>query len=153
MLLVGELMRQEIATVRPDTPVRRVVEVMTDTGVEGVLVVDGRGRVIGSVGDEQLLAGLYARRNRPWWWQLSGDDEAAGTDERLFTLTAAEVMLRRVVTVDPVASATSAIRLFDEYAVNVIPVVERGTLVGAVFRGDLIKRLLLPHPFGRPAET
>jgi hypothetical protein len=34
-----------------------------------------------------------------------------------------------------------------------MPVIDHGVLVGVVFRGDLIKRLLLPHPFGRSAET
>lgn len=153
MLPIGELMRHEIAVVPPHAPVRRVIEVMVDTGVEGVLVVDGRGRVVGSVGDEQLIAGLHASRNRPWWRQLVADGGLSWTDERLCTLAAAEVMLRRVVAVDPAMSATSAIRLFDEHAVNVLPVVGHGILVGAVFRSDLIKRLLLPHPFGRPAET
>jgi CBS domain-containing protein len=61
-------------------------------------------------------------------------------------------MLRRVVTGHPAMSATSAIRLFDEHAVNVIPVVDHGILVGAVFRSDLIKRLLLSYRFGRAAE-
>jgi CBS domain-containing protein len=99
MLPIAELMRHEIAVGSPEAPVRRVVEVMVNTGVEGVLVVDGRGRVIGSVG------------------------------------------------------ATSAIRLFDECGVSVMPVVDHGILVGAVFRGDLVKRLLLPGPLGRPAES
>jgi CBS domain-containing protein len=45
MLPIGALMRHHIAIVPPDTPVRRIIEVMVDTGLEGVLVVDGRGRV------------------------------------------------------------------------------------------------------------
>jgi CBS domain-containing protein len=61
-------------------------------------------------------------------------------------------MLKRVVAVDAATPATSAIRLFDEYGVNVMPVVDRGILVGAVFRSDLVRRLLLPHAFGRRAE-
>jgi CBS-domain-containing membrane protein len=153
MLPIGELMRREIAVVPPHAPVRRVIEVMVDTGVEGVLVVDRRGRVVGSIGDEQLVAGLHAGRNQPWWRQLVADGGVSWVDERLFTLAAAEVMLRRVVAVDPTMSATSALRLFDEHAVNVLPVVDHGLLVGAVFRRDLVERLLLPHPFSRPAET
>jgi CBS domain-containing protein len=43
--------------------------------------------------------------------------------------------------------------LIDEHGVNVMPVVDRGILVGVVFRGDLIRRLLLPYAFGRPART
>jgi CBS domain-containing protein len=54
MLPIGKLMRHEIAVVAPAAPVRRVIEVMVDTGAEAVLVVDGRGRVVGSIGDDQL---------------------------------------------------------------------------------------------------
>jgi len=150
---IGELMRHEIAVVSPDAPVRRVVEVMVDTGVEGVLVVDGRGRVVGSVGDDQLVAGLHASRSRAWWGRLVADGDEARAEERLSGRAAADIMLRRVIAVDPATPATSAIRLFDEYGVNVMPVVDHGILVGAVFRGDLVKRLLLPQPLGRPAKS
>lgn len=152
MLPISELMRHEIAAVPPDAPVRRVVEVMVETGVEEVLVVDGRGRVVGSVGDDQLVTGLHASRSRSWWGRPGGDDDG-GPEQRLSSLAAADVMLTRVFPVDPATSATSAVRLFDEYGVNVMPVVDHGVLVGAVFRGDLIKRLLLPHAFARSART
>ena len=152
MLPIGELMRHEIAVVSPGAPVGRVIEVMVDTGAEAVLVVDGRGRVIGSVGDDQLVAGLHASRSRSWWGQIVADDGGSRAEERLSGVPAAEVMLRRVVPVDRATPARSAIRLFDEHGVNVMPVVDHGILVGAVFRGDLIKRLLLPYAFGRPAD-
>ena len=152
MLPISELMRHEIAVVPPDAPVHRVVEVMVDTGVEGVLVVDGRGRVVGLVGDDQLVAGLYTSRSRSWWGRLEADD-GGGPEQRLSGLAAADVMLRRVFPLDPATSATTVVGLFDEYGVNVMPVVDRGILVGVVFRGDLIRRLLLPYAFGRPART
>ena len=148
MLPISELMRHEIVAVSPDAQIRRVVEIMVDTGVEEVLVIDGRGRVIGSVGDDQLVAGLHASRTRWWWGRLEAEDRGAGPEQRLSSLAAADVMLRRVFPVDPATSATSAARLFDEYGVNVMPVVEHGVLVGVVFRGDLIRRLLLPYAFG-----
>jgi len=153
MLPIAELMRHEIAVGSPEAPVRRVVEVMVNTGVEGVLVVDGRGRVIGSVGDDQLVAGLHASRSRAWWGRLVADGDESRAEERLSGRAAADIMLRRVIAVDPATPATSAIRLFDECGVSVMPVVDHGILVGAVFRGDLVKRLLLPGPLGRPAES
>src|SRR5258707_14058785 len=75
---ISELMRHEIASVFPDAQIRRVVEIMVDTGVEEVLVVDERGRVVGSVGDDQLVAGLHASRSRSWWGRLRADDGGAG---------------------------------------------------------------------------
>jgi predicted transcriptional regulator len=151
MLPISELMRHEIVAVAPDAQIRRVVEVMVDTGVEEVLVVDERGGVVGSVGDDQLVAGLHASRSRSWWGRLGAEDDGPG--QRLSSLAAADVMLRRVFPLDPATPATSAVRLFDEYGVNVMPVVDHGILVGVVFRGDLIRRLLLPDAFGRPART
>src|SRR4029077_12172854 len=82
MLPISELMWHEIVSVSPDAPVRRVVEVMVETGVEGVLVVDGRGRVVGSVGDDQLVAGLHASRSRSWWGRLGAGDGRAGARAR-----------------------------------------------------------------------
>jgi CBS-domain-containing membrane protein len=87
---------------------------MVDTDLEGVLIVDARGRVVGTVGDEQL-AGLHASRHRPWWRQLGADGGISWSEGRLSTVAAADVMLRRVVTVVPTTSAIVAIRLFDEY--------------------------------------
>ena len=153
MLPISELMRHEIAVVSPDAPVHRVVEVMVDTGIEGVLVVDGRGRVVGSIGDDQLVAGLHASRRRSWWGRLEAEDGGAELGQRLSGLAAADVMLRRVFPLDPATSATAVVGLFDEYGVNVMPVVNHGVLVGVVFRGDLIRRLLHPYAFGRPART
>jgi CBS domain-containing protein len=152
MLPISEVMRHEIASVSPDAPVRRVVEVMVETGVAEVLVVDRRGRVVGSVGDDQLVVSLHASRSRSWWGRRRGYDDG-GPEQRLSSLAAADVMLTRVFPVDAAASATSAARLFAEYGVNVMPVVDHGVLVGAVFRGDLIKRLLLPYAFARSART
>ena len=61
---IGEMlrMRDQIAIVSADAPVYQVVEVMVEAGVEGVLVVNARGRVVGSVGDEQLVAKADAPR-------------------------------------------------------------------------------------------
>ena len=140
-----EIMRHDVGVVAPDTPVRRIIQVMVDTEIEAVLVVDGGGRVVGSIGDEQLVAGLHEGRRRPWFRQL-------GADESRFALLASDLMLRRVVTVDPSTSAAAAIRLFDEYALSVMPVVDRGILLGAVFRSDLVRRLLLPSSSVHRAE-
>jgi CBS domain-containing protein len=57
-----------------------------------------------------------------------------------------------LVAVNRGTSVRSAIRLFDEYAVNLIPVLDKGSLVGALLRSDLVRRLLFPYPFGHPAR-
>jgi predicted transcriptional regulator len=73
-------MRHDVPRVSPEASVRQVVEDMVDAEAEGVLVVDGRGRVVGSIGDEQLVAALYAKRQYPWWRQLVMGDQDMRTD-------------------------------------------------------------------------
>ncbi len=145
---VGKMMRMrhEIAVVSRDAPVRRVVEAMVEAGVEGVLVVDGRGRVVGSIGDEQLVAGANACQTRSWWHQLMDQDVERPWNEGMCDLAAGEVMLKRVVPVSPAVSLASAVRPFDDHAVNVLPVVYGERLVGALFRCDLVERLFYPFP-------
>jgi CBS domain-containing protein len=149
---IRELMRHDVPRVSPEASVRQVVEDMVDAEAEGVLVVDGRGRVVGSIGDEQLVAALHAKRQYPWWRQLLMGDQDIRTDRRVLDLMAADVMLTRVVAVDPGTPVITALRLFDEYGVNVLPVVGDGRLVGAVFREDLVKWLIVPHSFRRAGE-
>ena len=75
MLAVAELMRRDIAVAHPGVPVRRIIELMATMDVEGVLVADRRGRVIGSIGDEKLIASLHAARSStavPWSAPCSG---------------------------------------------------------------------------------
>jgi CBS-domain-containing membrane protein len=135
MLAVAELMRRHNAIAQPEASLARIIELMVDMDLEGVLIVDARGRVVGTVGDEQLVAKLHASPHRPWWRQLVADGGASWSDGHLSTVAAAEVMLRRMVTVVPTTAVVAAIRLFDEYAANVLPVIDgRQTVLGAVYR-------------------
>jgi len=150
---VSELMRHEIALAPSDATIRQVIEIMVDMDVEGVLITDTRGPVIGTIGDDQLVAALHAARQRPWWQQILAEG-AAWSDGRLGTVAAADVMLRRVVVILPDTPAMTAIRLLDEYGSTVLPVADAGgKLLGALHRRDLVKWLLHPSPFGRPARS
>src|SRR5262249_28998774 len=123
---------------------RRVIEVMAAAAVESVLVLDEGGRVVGSVADDQLIARARRSLSRPWWRDLLAADGEPGKDDGLFYMTAGEIMLKRVVPAIPALAPESAITILDEEAVNVLPVVYAGRLVGALFRRDLVRRVLQP---------
>src|SRR5262249_13355445 len=129
----------------------QVIQVMVEASVEGVLVVDGLGRVVGLIGDEQLVREANVSDTRPW--RLHFGARHVPPDERLLDLDAGEVMLTRVVPVSPDLSFASALRLFDDYAVNVLPVVDDGRLVGALFRCDLVKQFFFALRGTVEAET
>ena len=134
--------RQQIGVVGKDVPVRRVVQVMVEANVEGVLVVDGRGRVVGSIGDEQLVR----RANAPdaQAWRLLLGRRYVAPSNGILDLNAGDVMLTRVVPVSPDLASVSALRLLDDHAVNVLPVLDEGQPIGAVFRCDLVRQMFHP---------
>jgi CBS domain-containing protein len=52
---VGEVMRRDVATVHPDSPITQVVELLLDKDFTAVPVVDNDGKVVGMVSDNDLL--------------------------------------------------------------------------------------------------
>src|SRR5262245_32184379 len=141
---VGERMRprDDLATVSKDARGRRVGQFMVDADVESVLVVDGYWRVVGSIGDEQLIARAHARR--AWSWRHLFAERDFEPDPSILDLSAGDVMLRRVVPVRPELPLVSALHLFDDHSVNVLPVVADGQLMGALFRCDLVRQIFHP---------
>ncbi len=53
------LMSSPVTTVGPDTPVARLVELMTDLGLRHLPVVDDEGRLAGIVTRTELIAVLH----------------------------------------------------------------------------------------------
>ncbi len=56
---VGSVMTRRVTTVREDTPVVRLVALMTDLGYRHVPVVDGDERLVGIVTRRELIAALH----------------------------------------------------------------------------------------------
>jgi PII-like signaling protein len=52
---VSEVMRREVATVHPQSPITEVVELLLEKGYTAVPVVDNEGKVVGMVSDNDLL--------------------------------------------------------------------------------------------------
>ena len=55
MLMVTDLMRKDIVTVRPEDSARILARVLADSEISGVPVVDGGGRVVGVVSATDLV--------------------------------------------------------------------------------------------------
>ncbi len=52
---VAEVMRRDVATVHPESPLTQVVELLLDKDYTAVPVVDNDGKVVGMVSDNDLL--------------------------------------------------------------------------------------------------
>ncbi|MBW4090415.1 MAG: CBS domain-containing protein [Proteobacteria bacterium] len=140
-----DIMTPDVITVRPDTPLSELVQIMLRHGITAVPVVDGDS-VVGIVSEGDLLRrpelGTIPVRPR-WLLMLGFPDRAADTYTRTHGRTAGEVMSAPVMTVAEDAAVEDVAALMERHRVKRLPVLRGGRLVGIVARADLLRALAL----------
>lgn len=117
---VRDVMSTRVVTVRGDTTVAVALDRLRRFGFSALPVVNARHRLVG------VLSLLDVLRHR----ESGGDDSARVED----------VMNPDVLTMPPTASpSVVAQRMRAHGELRVMPIVERGTLVGVVTRSDLLR--------------
>ena len=117
-----ELLRGQKAplTLPPDATVREACKRMREYSADGVLVVDGAGRLLGIFTGHDAVRRVLA--------------EARDADRA----TLAEVMTRDPATVPPRAAAMDALRLMRDGGFDHVPVVDGGRVMGLVCHGHFL---------------
>ena len=119
MRRMSELVRhQDPLVLPPETSVKHACERMRDRGVGAVLVTDESGR----------LVGIFTGRDAVCRMLAEGMDPAA--------TILAKVMTRSPETMPPDKTTIDALRLMRDGGFRHLPVVDNGTLLGIVSRGD-----------------
>ncbi len=117
---VRDYLTSRVVTVRPDAPVSRAVDLMRTYGFSALPVADAAYRLVGMI---SLLDVLRFRESRP------GVTDAA----------VSEVMTTDVLWMPPTAAPDVVAHRMRTYGeLRVMPIAERGVLVGVVTRSDLL---------------
>lgn len=144
---VGEVMRREVITVRPDSPLTAVVELLLDKDFTAVPVVDEQGRVVGMVSDNDLLT----RGGMQVTLSLKRATDAEFVRELHQSLRDPQrqvgaVMTPEVVSVGPETGLGEAGKLMVEKHLKRLPVVDsEGKLVGILGRLDILNTIAAVH--------
>lgn len=119
---VGDFMRTDLPIVRPEALASEVLAMARRRGIRHVLVVSREGDLVGIISDRDLkrLLGPEGR-------QVGG---AAAS--------AAEIMTRTVLTVNPNATVKHACDMMMQETISALPVVEGGAVVGLVTDMDML---------------
>jgi CBS domain-containing protein len=143
---VNQVMTPDVVTVPPEMTLKGVANLLVSNQISGVPVCDGDGTVIGVVSEADILwkeLGLTEKPPRGFGLAL---DLAYGDSQRGAARTAAEAMSTPAITVSPSAPVSSAAKLMVKNAVNRLPVVDAGHLVGIVTRADLVRAFIRTDP-------
>ncbi len=153
-IAVSEVMQRNVVTVRPETLVKEVVELLVDRDFTAVPVVDDANRVVGMISDRDLLTrggthvGIDLQRATDPAFVRQLHEALQGSTRKV-----EELMTREVVTLTPGTSLGAAAKLMVEHHLKRLPVVDAGgRLTGILGRLDVLNTLAAVHlPEWHPA--
>lgn len=132
---VGDVMTRNVVSLRKHAQFKDILHVMRERKFSAFPVLDASDKVVGVVSEDDLLVKEGYRSGEPvagFLMRHADKAKAAG-------LTAAELMTRPAITIDPEATVAEAARTMHAKHVKRLPVVnDDGRLVGIVSRIDLL---------------
>jgi acetoin utilization protein AcuB len=137
MLTVSDLMTANPDTVKPDTPLSEVINIMKVEGCRQLPVVDASGKVVGIVTDRDVRLAMNSPIVLHGRWQ---------DDELLNTATADSCMTPNPVAVTSTSPAYRAAEMLSAYKFGALPVVDQGKLVGIITVTDFLDRFAAGQP-------
>jgi acetoin utilization protein AcuB len=133
MRIVTDDMSREPATVRPDDPLRKAVELVMVRRIRHIPVVDAEGRLAGIVTDRDVKRILPSPLEH-----VTRETYEAALDQT----TVGRIMTKEPYTVQAGTSVQEAVRLMLEHKVGGLPVLEGEHLVGMFTQSDALRGYL-----------
>lgn len=135
---VADVMIEDVVTVTPSTPFKRLVDLLWINEVGALPVVDERGVISGIVTESDLLVRAEFKAGAARG--IGHRDALYRKLETAMPLTAADVMTSPVASVHPEDTLTDTARMMRTRNLRRLPVLDRtGALVGMVSQVDLLK--------------
>ncbi|OYT54083.1 MAG: inosine-5-monophosphate dehydrogenase [Candidatus Hecatellales archaeon ex4484_218] len=119
-VVVGEIMRKKIVTVKPSLTVFEALRLMCQKNVEDLIIVKGK-KPIGILTESDLIKKVFVKELNPK------------------TIKVLDIMSKPLVTVPPHYDIAAAATLMAKNNIRRLPIVEKGKLVGIVTVKELIK--------------
>ena len=146
-LKVREIMTTAVITVKPETTVRELADILAKNKISGVPVVDDKGRVLGMVSEADIIL-QDADLHFPYYIQflesviyLQSVHKFEERFRKQIGSKVSEIMTEEVVSVTPEQTVREVATLMADRNVNRLPVTEKGRLVGIVTRGDIVRAI------------
>jgi CBS domain-containing protein len=143
---VSDIMRRDIHTVLPNTPVEEVLYVIDSDDIQRVAVVNRDGVFLGMISDRNLLSAFSDQREGIWEYFASklpfGERGHKNRElsQHLRSKTACEVMKTNPITILETATIDEAIRLMTEKMIRRLPVLDtQGKFKGMISRESLLR--------------
>jgi CBS-domain-containing membrane protein len=133
-----EVMSEGVMSMPSDTTILQAAEMLLNTRVSAMPVLDGDGMMVGIISLSDLIRGSALGSLN----ELADDARALTAHHLAGTRPVTEVMSKDVIVVTEGASLLDIAKLMETHKVKRVPVVEDGAVVGIVSQVDLLKALI-----------
>ena len=145
MLNASDIMTTDVITVKKETPLSELAEILTKNHINGVPVIDDEGLLIGIICESDLI-----RRDKKLHiptvvalfdavFYLESSKKMEKEIQLISATTVEELFTRKVVTVDEKTPIDEIATLMTQKKIYTIPVMDGKRLVGVVGKGDVIR--------------
>ena len=148
MLNASDIMTTEIITVKKETSLKELAEILYKNRINGVPVVDDDGLLIGIICESDLIQKdkklhiptVVAVFDAVFYLESSKNIEKE--IKRINATTVEELYTKKVVTVDEKTPIDEIATLMTQKKIYTIPVMDGERLVGIIGKGDVIRTFL-----------
>ncbi len=145
MLNASDIMTTDVMTVKKETPLSNLAEILYKNHINGVPVVDNEGLLIGIICESDLIKKdkklhiptVVALFDAVFYLESSNKMEKE--IQQLSATTVEDLFTRKVVTVDEKTPIDEIATLMTREKYYTIPVMDGERLVGVVGKGDVIR--------------
>lgn len=143
-LLARDVMRRPVVSVRPDTTLKEVANLLYKHRISGMPVVDERGMLVGEISErELLLAALpdFEERVRTGHSKVS-DEPFEDLLQRENDITVSQLMTAPQVVVSEDKTLVELAALMLQQNIRRVIVASGGELTGLIMRSDIVSRVI-----------
>jgi CBS domain-containing protein len=143
-VVAADIMTAPATVVRPETNMAEIASLLASKHFSAVPVCHPDNTLAGIVSESDILKPFResVRVRRDWWLGVIAEGEALPKDFldylRQDTRTAADVMVRHVITAEEQTTLPQLAELMINHGIKRLPVLRDGKVVGIVSRADLV---------------
>ena len=148
MLNASDIMTTQVITVKEETPLKELAEILYENRINGVPVVDDEGLLLGIICESDLIRKdkklhiptVVALFDAVFYLESSKNIEKE--IKQISATTVSDLFTREVVTVDEKTAIDEIATIMTRKKIYTIPVMDGERLVGIVGKGDVIRTFI-----------
>ncbi|MEZ4527673.1 MAG: CBS domain-containing protein [Desulfobacterales bacterium] len=139
-LRARDIMTRSVISVKPDTSLEEVAQILAENGISGLPVTDAEGRICGMISEKDFLLHMGVQKNASFMTVVAQCLQNKGCLALPIRRKKAEnIMVSPAVTVGEDAAVFEVSGILTEKNINRVPVVsQENRLVGIITRSDIV---------------